>query len=117
MPPIRSRSSSQAPADHTLQLSHAGEQRTYQFGTARRVETSKIRGRESSKHLSKQWQDDSARAHVRGKTERGSTREDGRGAACLRLPCAACLAVSPHAIAGAADAEAKSRLVISDVVK
>eukprot|EP00965_Chrysotila_dentata_P170143 5616024-Pleurochrysis_carterae.AAC.1 len=26
MPPIRSQSSSQAPADHSLQLAHAGEQ-------------------------------------------------------------------------------------------
>eukprot|EP00965_Chrysotila_dentata_P071718 2369344-Pleurochrysis_carterae.AAC.1 len=33
MPPIRTRSSSQAPADHSLQLAHAGEQSTYQFGT------------------------------------------------------------------------------------
>eukprot|EP00965_Chrysotila_dentata_P079379 2616782-Pleurochrysis_carterae.AAC.1 len=43
--------------------------------------------------------------------------EHSRGAACLRLRCAACLAVSLHEIGGAADAEAKSGLIIPDVLQ
>eukprot|EP00965_Chrysotila_dentata_P112293 3712450-Pleurochrysis_carterae.AAC.1 len=43
--------------------------------------------------------------------------EDGRRAACLRLRCKACLAVSPHVIGGAADAEAKSGLIIFDILE
>eukprot|EP00965_Chrysotila_dentata_P096460 3187438-Pleurochrysis_carterae.AAC.1 len=49
--------------------------------------------------------------------KRGMKGEHSRGAACLRLRCAACLAVLLHEIGGAADAEAKSGSIISDVLE
>eukprot|EP00965_Chrysotila_dentata_P120970 4000575-Pleurochrysis_carterae.AAC.1 len=52
----------------------------------------------------------SARARRKERRLEGERRQ---GATCLRLRCATCLAVSPHMIGGAADAEAKSGFIKS----
>eukprot|EP00965_Chrysotila_dentata_P220027 6191523-Pleurochrysis_carterae.AAC.2 len=82
--------STQAPADHSLKLAHAGNKEFTSIQAARQVGASRIRCRESLSRLKIHKAHESARGHVRSARKGGQRRRYGTGAVCLRLRCAAC---------------------------